>query len=130
MANNISTRVLPKPLRPSTDHNIFYYFLDFDHNQWHWADKFGNTTHSGTPCVAMLHLSRCTEYQFYYTHRSEIYHQYGNGEGYTKVYLTVEERMMSRNEFFSQYALGTLEGVFVATRDVKYLREYLTYRQS
>ena len=127
MASNIIPRAPSKPLlKPPQDHDIFYYFLDFNRVRFYYVDKFEARCCSVTPYDAMIYLSRCPEYQFYYAHTREVHHLFADGKGYITSNLIIGEEMISRNEFFSQYALGTLEGVFIATRDREYLREYLT----
>jgi len=114
-------------MKPSQDHNIFYYHLDFDHNQFYFIDKFKDPSHSGGVQTIMFHLNNDSKFRIYHTDITnerlprKSYHQ-ANVE-YT-CYTVIKEEM-NRNEFFSQYALGTLKGTFIATRDVKYLRKYL-----
>ena len=112
-------------LTPPQDHSIFYYELDFSRNEFKMLDCFGAAHRGHSPRVHMLHLSRCFEYRFYRIQYIERSYQFSDGKGFTRMFAEVEEEM-ERNEFFSQYALGTLERNFIVTRDVKYLMEYLT----
>jgi len=109
---------------------IFYYQLDFDHSVFYYVNKKYHFYSVGQ-WVLMPRLNTDTEFRIY---RSDItkerltrksYHQ-ANIE-YT--YHTEIKEEISRNEFFSQYALGTLEGTFIATRDVEHLRKYLVQKE-
>lgn len=90
------------------------------------VDQFEDIHDGGSPRVAMLHLSRCFKYQFYRVTLTEVGFEFSNKRICTDIRIDIKEEM-SRNEFFSQYALGTLEGTFIATRDVEYLRKYLNH---
>lgn len=116
------------PPKPSQDHNVFYYKLDFTRNEFILYDKFEGICRSNTPRVWMVHLNRCPEFRFYRIMRCMQLYEVADGKGYSKTVIKVIDKMKS-NEFFSQYALGTLEGTFFATRDIQFLLKYLTRQQ-
>jgi len=113
-------------LKPPQDHSVFYCELDFTNKRFKMVDQFEDIHDGGSPRVAMLHLSRCFKYQFYRVTLTEVGFEFSNKRICTDIRIDIKEEM-SRNEFFSQYALGTLEGTFIATRDVEYLRKYLNH---
>ncbi|KKK76166.1 hypothetical protein LCGC14_2866360, partial [marine sediment metagenome] len=56
----------------------------------------------------MAHLSKCLKYHFYRVRKRNIFHSFPDGKGFDRI-VTEIHKEMSRNGFFSQYALGTLE---------------------
>lgn len=112
--------------KPPQYHRVFYYLLDFNRNQFHMFSQLRDKDYeTPIPDNVMIPLgsSMCFKYRFY--HIDMVFSSYFyDGKGYTKIKPTIKEEI-SRNEFFSQYALGTLGGTFVATRDVEHLRKHL-----
>ena len=114
--------------KPPQYHRVFYYLLDFDRSQFRMMSQLSDKNYTASvPHIVMIPLgsSICLKYRFYYIDVSRTEHYFYDGKGYVEIKITIKEEI-SRNEFFSQYALGTLEGTFVATRDVEHLRKYLT----
>lgn len=102
-------------LKPPQNHGVFYYLLDFTGKLFFMIDQFEQIHCRNSSRVGMFHLGKCFEYRFYHV---DI-----NGR-HIKTIVEIKEEI-SRNEFFSQYALGTLEGTFIAARDIIYLCKYL-----
>lgn len=114
--------------KPPQYHRVFYYLLDFSRNRFYILSQSGDKDYqTPDPRIVMIPLgsSICLEYQFYHVDIVEFDRYFFDGRGYTETKTTIKEEI-SRNEFFSQYALGTLEGTFVATQDVEHLRKHLT----
>ena len=113
--------------KPPQYYGAFYYLLDFDRSRFYILSQLGDKDYqTPDPSIVMIPLGSdvCREWRFYHIDIVEFSSYFCDGRGYTKIKPTIKEEI-SRNEFFSQYALGTLEGTFIATRDVKHLRKYL-----
>lgn len=109
--------------------SIFYYWLDFARNEFYIVDRQYKDRYGGdSPHIIMPCLSECPKYHILYADVIEVRNSTKdiNTDKLNLVQSTMRIRVgeeMDRNEFFSQYALGTLEGMFIATRDVKFLRQ-------
>ena len=120
-----------KVVNPYQCHTIFYYQLDIDHSVFYFVNKEYHF-HSSEKRILMIHLNNNPEFRIYYI---DVHKEPQPRKSYHQVnieykYHTEIKKEMSRNEFFSQDALGTLEGEFIATRDVEYLRKYLVQKES
>lgn len=128
MPNNITELFRRRrQARPPQYHRVFYYLLDFDRNQFYMFSQLRDKDYETSIAKGVmipLGSRMCLKYRFYHTSVSKTLSCSYDGKACVETKITIKEEM-SRNEFFAQYALGTLEGAFIATQDVEQLRKHL-----